>query len=171
MFNSGRPPGPVWNEKGKTQFGGVMTLLYVPLVAIYVYFLVVGIVTAPTQVSFEHVNPVSDRPGLSAAFTCTTPYNCRICALPCTSGAGMVDVAYLAESTIVFPFLAIENSHYIDWSLDTVKLGLAHSTRGTDGFTIGTVKGAGGTGSAVEVSVAAGDGDQTSSTKALSLPL
>ena len=58
MFNSGRPPGPVWNEKGKTQFGGVMTLLYVPLVAIYVYFLVVGIVTAPTQVSFEHVNPV-----------------------------------------------------------------------------------------------------------------
>ena len=45
--------GPVWNDKGKSVVGGVMTLVMPILVAMWVYSLVDSIANAPIQVNFR----------------------------------------------------------------------------------------------------------------------
>jgi len=110
--------GPVWNEKGRSQIGGIMTLIFPVLIVAYAVQLGTSIADAPAIFSFKGVGQTAEvTPAMAVYFKCTSAAGCITVPYPCDStcvasatSTGRNVMASGAEMQLTTPFIAMQNS-------------------------------------------------------------
>ena len=140
---------PVENINSKSRFGGILTLVFPVLLAIYLAFISTSFNKAlETTIEFISVDTWDEHSSVVVEFKCESPSNCTVCELPCVFGAA-VELPMQSTAMVTMPFAVFEHTFVtrggffllIDWDL-TFQAG-----KGTNetGQRLGTVKGTIGT--------------------------